>query len=219
MASAVEFAEELAELQAILDSTNMQVRDAGGALAAERQKLEDLQAKIREKHELRQKIANLVRANAELKASLSPGNGQLANGVSENVAIGEADRGLDFDGRLSSIEQTLPTGEESVDPDGPLSSDQRALVSVLERAEVIHGRVKAYQQHNSHLENEAHSLKKMSQELEDRYRKIVSICTGAKVTTVDEMLDNLLQAVISEVEECAELGKVRDFLRMVQGTD
>ena len=215
----MDFAAELREKQEELDKTNLRLKDAGTALAEERRRLQDLQAKSREKHELKQKITNLIRSNSELKSQLPQVSGELPNGVPDNVAIGEADKGLDFDGRLASVEQMFPNGEENVNPNGPLSSEQRVFLSSLERMEVLRGRIKAYQQHNADLENQAHKLRRLSRELEERYSKIVSICTGVEAGKVDEMLDNLLQAVMSEQKEHVELGKVRDFLRLVQGTE
>ena len=219
MASEVDFATELREKQEELDETNRRLKDTGTSLAEERRRLQDLQARAREKRELEQKIANLTRSNAELRAELSRSNGQEANGVPENVAVGEADKGLDFEGSLASVEQMFPDDEVNIDPDGPLTAEQRKLLSSLERVDVLRGRVKAYQQHNSNLEGEAHKLKSMSHELEERYRKIVSICTGVDVNSVDEMLGHLVQAVVTEQKENVELGKVRDFLRLVQGSD
>ncbi len=188
-------------------------------MTEEKRRLEDIQARVREKQEVEQKIANLFRSNSELKRELSKSNGQLPNGMPENVAIGEADRGLDFDGLLASVERIFPNGEETVDPSGPLSPEQRAFLSSLERAEVIRGRVKAYQNHNADLEGQAQRLKSMSHELEERYRKIVSLCTGVEMDKVDEMLGNLVQAVMSEQKDNVELGKIRDFLRLVQSTE
>lgn len=217
-ASEMDFALELREKQEELDQTNLRLRDAGTGLAEERRRLQDLRAKSREKQELEQKIANLIRSNTELKGQLSQSNGQLVNGVPGNVAIGEADKGLDFDGRLASIEQIFPNGEENVDPNGPLSLEQRSFLNCLERVDVLRGRIRAYQQHNADLENQAQQLRRMSHELEERYRKMVSIATGVEESKADDMLDNLIQAVKSEQKDNVELGKVRDFLRMVQGT-
>jgi len=213
------FVNESREKQEELDELNIQLRDEGLALAEERRRLQDLQAKARQKHELEQKIANLKRANAELRGELSQRDGQLPNGVPAHVAIGEADKGLDFDGRLGQVEQLFPDGEEDVDPNGALSPEQRAFLSSLERAEVLRGRTTAYQQHNAQLESQADQLRSRSDELEERYRKIVSLCTGEKVDKIDEKLDGLLQAVMSDQKDEVELGKVRDFLRLVRDTE
>lgn len=217
--SEADFVTELREKQEELDQVNLLLKNTGTALAEERRRVADLQARSRERQELEQKIANLKRSNAELRGQLPQANGQLSNGVPENVAVGEADRGLDFDGRLASVEQIFPNSDEIIDLDGPISAERRAFLSFLERAEVLQGRVKAYQQHNDDLENQAQKLKRLSQELGERYRKIVSICTGVEVGKVDEMVGTLVLAVMSEQKEKVELDKVRDFLRLVQGTE
>jgi regulatory protein SWI6 len=202
-----------------LDKLNIRLRDESLALAEDRQRLQDLQAKTRQKRELEQKIANLKQANAELRSELSERDGHLPNGVPAHVAIGEADKGLDFDGRLGQVEQLFENGEEDVDPNGVLSPEQRAFLSSMERAEVLRGRTTAYQQHNAQLESQADQLRSRSHELEERYRKIVSLCTGEEVDKVDEKLDSLLQAVMSDQKDEVELGKVRDFLRLVRDTE
>lgn len=169
---------------------------------------------------MEQKIANLSRSNSELKSQLpqvqGPGNGGM---LAVTVCIGEADKGLDMDGHLASVERLFPYGAEDINTNGPVSAGQRSLLAALERADVICGRVKAYREHNDRLESQAQELKSRSHELEERYRKIVSICTGVEVDQVDDMLGNLVQAVISEQKENMELGKVREFLRLVQGTE
>ena len=136
--------------------------------------------------------------------------------LQEPIPVGEADKGLDFGGRLGYIDQLFPGG--MIDPSIPLNQDQANFLAMLERGEVLSGRAKAYQQHNMMLDNQAKDLKVRSTELEERYKKIVSLCTGAEVEKVDELLDGLVQAVISEQKEMAdssELGRVRDFLRLV----
>lgn len=180
--------------------------------------------KAREKDELRQRIHNLQRSATDLRNEISQnpdGTTGLANanGVMENVSIGEADKGLDFGGRIAELERVFPTGDEG--PHVPLTQEQMAVITSLEleRGQVMSGRVKAYQAHNTRLEWMAKDLKSKSGELEERYKKIVSLCTKVEVESVDGVLDSLLQAVVSEQKENVELGRVREFLRLVQGSD
>ena len=214
-----EFAGELQEKQQILEQANLALKESGTALAEERHRLEEIQGRFREEEELEQKIANLDRSTAPMRMELAQQNQPTpnGNGVMENVVIGEADKGLDFDGRLAMVEQLFPNG--NVDFSGPFTAEQAALISSLERAEVLHGRVWAYDQHNQGLESQAKKLRGMSSELEERYRKIISLCTRVEEDKVDGVLDNLVQAVVSEQKETLELGRVREFLRMVQGQE
>jgi hypothetical protein len=55
-ASEVDFATELKEKQETLDKTNAALKESGSALAEERRRLEELQARARERDELEQKI-------------------------------------------------------------------------------------------------------------------------------------------------------------------
>ncbi len=196
------------------------MKDAGNQLVEERRRLEELQTKVREKDELKQRIHNLQRSAAELRSDISQHpDGENVNGVMDNVSIGEADKGLDFNGRINELERVFPNGEPG--PHFPLSNDQKAFLSSLEleRSEVLSGRVKAYQAHNEGLERTAKELRSKSGELEERYKRIVSLCTKVEVESVDEVLDSLLQAVVSEQKENVELGRVRDFLRMVRAEE
>lgn len=216
--SEADFTAEMKEKKEILDKTNAALKESGNALADERRRLDDAQFRVREKDELEQKLANLRQATAKLRAELSALDPPAT--IQENVAVGEADKGLDLDGQLSMVAQMFESGE--VDPGTMLMNQEQAnLLASLERAEVMSGRVKVYQRHNQQLEQMAKSLKARSGELEERYKKIVSLCTGADEDKVDELLDNLVQAVISEQKEMSnnsQLPRVREFLRMVQGS-
>ena len=212
-ASDVDFAAELREKQEDLDKTNAALKESGAALTEERRKLEELQSRVREKTEVEQKIKNLERVAVDLREQLGPGNVAAA----DQVVIGDADKGLDLGGYLPAIERLFPAA--ALDPSLPPSPEQTNFMSSLERAEVLSGRVRAYLQHNQTLENQAKTLKSRSAELEERYREIVSLCTGAKTDKVDNILDNLVQAVVSEQKENVEIGRVRDFLRMLQSNE
>lgn len=229
--SETDFTTELREKQETLDKTNAALKESGSSLADERRRLEELQWKAREKDELEAKIKNLQRATNDLKRELK---GQLKDGVI--VGVGEADKGLDFHGALAEISTQFPgfTNDDSFNPEStnfstiPLDPNQTRLLAQLEAAPVLQGRVKAYRQHNLMLENQARSLKSKSSELEERYKKIVSLCTGADEGKVDELLDSLVQAVVSEQKDgggssgngaMGELARVRDFLRMVKSTE
>ncbi|OAL33897.1 hypothetical protein AYO20_06908 [Fonsecaea nubica] len=216
--SEADFAAEMKERKEILDKTNAALKESGNSLAEERRRLEENRAKVREKDELEQKISNLRRAAAKLRTELSDAN--PLNTIQDKVVVGEADRGLDLEGQLPLVTQFFPDGEVDAGLVA-LTPEQLNLLGSLERAEVVSGRVQVYQRHNQQLEQTAKVLKAHSVELEARYKKIVSLCTGADEDKVDALLDGLVQAVISEQKDMSnnsQLGRVRDFLRMVQGS-
>ncbi|EXJ90681.1 hypothetical protein A1O1_03785 [Capronia coronata CBS 617.96] len=217
--SEADFAAEMKEKNETLDKTNAALKESGNSLAEERRKLEDARDKVRTKEELEQKIKNLRQTVAQYRTELSATNPSTT--VRDNVMVGEADKGIDLDGQLSLVGELFPDGE--IDPGNMalLTQEQLNFLGSLERAEVLSGRAQVYQRHNGQLEQMAKTLKGRSAELEERYKKIVSLCTGADEEKVDGLMDNLVQAVISEQKEMndnTQLVRVREFLRMVQGT-
>ena len=208
----IDFQNEMKEKDEILNKTNAALKESSSSLVEEKRKLEELCGKAREKDELEQKIKNLKRFTQGLQEHLA-----TTSQVQEGVQVGEADKGLDMDGRIHQVDQLFPGGVQ--DLSNNLNQEQITLLTSLERAEVLTGRVQAYQTHNALLDNEARGLRGRSKELEEKYRKIISLCTGTPEDKVDELLDQLVQAVISEQKDMAsnvDLTRVRDFLRMVQ---
>lgn len=159
------------------------------------------------------------------------------------VIVGEADNGLNFNGNLSTLSTLFPIIDDEIDFD-PSKADfsylnlesAAPILSALESATVLSGRVHAYKQHNDSLSNQVKVLKGKSSELEERYKRIVSLCTGASEVEVDGLLDRLVQAVVSEQRDGStasngkdtngasgggmnELARVREFLRLVRGSD
>lgn len=207
-----DFQAEMKEKDEVLSKTNAALKESSNSLIEEKKKLEELSSKAREREELAQKIKNLKRFNQELRDQLSS-----TSQVQDNVQVGEADKGLDLDGKIDNIDQLFPG--DIHDLGSNLTQEQITLLTSLERAEVLTGRVQAYQTHNAVLDNEARGLRGKSKDLEEKYRKIISLCTGTPEERVDDLLDQLVQAVISEQKDMAssvDLTRVRDFLRMVQ---
>ena len=207
-----DFQEEVREKDETLAKTNSALKESSSALIEERKQHEILHTASRGREELEQKIKNLRRFNQDLRDRLSS-----TAPVQDNVPVGEADKGLDLDGRIAKVGQLFPAGVQ--DLDSTLSQEQVTLLTTLERAEVLTGRVQAYQTHNALLENEAKGLRGRSKELEEKYRKIISICTNTPDEKVDELLDQLVQAIVSEQKDAStggDLSRVRDFLRLVQ---
>ena len=214
--SEADFSAEMKEKKETLDKTNAALKESGSTLAEERRRLDEVKAKVREKDELEQKVSNLQQATIKVRSELQ--QGEAAGSIQNEVPVGSADKGLDCEGRLALVAQMFP--EELGEPNTmALDQDQVNVLGAMERAEVLSGRSRAYQGHNQQLEQMARTLKAMSVELEERYRKMVTLCTGANPDQVDDLLDGLVQAVISEQKDNnLELGKVRKFLRMVQGS-
>lgn len=210
-----QFQAEIKEKDEVLNKTNAALKESGSSLLEEKKKLDSLMVKVREKEEFEEKIKNLQKFNEGMRSQISS-----MSQVQEHVQIGEADKGLDLDGKIGKVDDLFPAGANELG--STLTQEQIQLLTSLERAEVLTGRVQAYQTHNALLDNEARGLKGRSSELEEKYRKIISLCTGTPEERVDDLLDGLVQAVISEQKDMAssvDLSRVRDFLHLVQHSD
>ncbi|RMD41778.1 hypothetical protein DV735_g3353, partial [Chaetothyriales sp. CBS 134920] len=208
--SKADFQAEIKEKNELLDNTNAALKASGASLTEEKRKLEELRSRTREREKLEQQIANLKRGIQAMRLQLA--KDQPNAPIQSLVAVGEADKGLEHDGQLAYLQALFPTG---ADPTLQFTQEQANVLAGLERAAVLAGRVKAYQDHNNALETKAKELKAKSHELEERYKKIVSLCTGAHVDKVDELLDGLVQAVISEQKEMSDGNELARHLMLV----
>ena len=127
--------------------------------------------------------------------------------VRTDIKVGEADAGLEID--------TTVIG----DPDEPfvMIPQKRDYLASLPTTAVLNARVTAYRKHNARMEAEVKYLQSQSSGLENQLRKVVSLCTGVEESRVDGMVDGLSAAVASEGGNDVEVGRVREFLRRVEG--
>lgn len=204
------FKSELQSKQSLIDQTHAKLRETSSLLASERRRLAALQRKDSERKLLRQKIANLRRANEELCKELAMGTGTDSQfDLRTDIKIGEADAGLEVDAsRLPETETGQPL---------KMTPTQREYLASLPPTEVLLARVAAYKKNNERLEALVKSLQSRSSELEGQLRRVVSICTGVPEEKVDDMVEGLVAAVESERGEDVEVGRVREFLRRVEG--
>ena len=120
------------------------------------------------------------------------------------MTVGDADSGLTID--LARLPAT---------PDAELDSEQEALLDSLPPPRVLEARLRAYEIHNSSLEEKNRMLKGKSTKLEKKLRKLIALSTGAQEEQVDAMLGPLRDAVESEGGEELDYSRLREFLRKV----
>ena len=202
------FKSELQSKQSLIDQTHTRLREASSLLAAERRRLSSLQRRATERKSLRQKIANIHRANESLRSDLaSTGSSPSDLDPGEQIKIGEADAGLVVDAiRLP------PNPDSGV---SPIPAQLEYLAS-LPSSDILQARVAAYVRNNARLSMRAKALQSRSSELEVQLRRVVVLCTGVGEEKVDEMVEGLVAAVESERGEDVEVGRVREFLRRVE---
>ena len=130
-----------------------------------------------------------------------------------NVQVGEADAGLEIDTAILPL-----TGLHQTHPLNP-NHTQKKYISGLPTAAVLRARSNSYRRINADLAAQAKMLQSQSLELENKLRKVVALCTGVVEERVDEMVGGLCKAVESEEGDEVEVGRVREFLRRVEGVD
>ena len=208
---------ELRARQYLIDQAHARLRECSASLSEERRRLEELRRRAKETAEMKQKIQNLKRSAGEQKVQLHQIKG-TPNGESSfpNVRVGEADAGLQIDVQKlpdpASIDETQPLVAS-------LRQDQLSFLSSLPNPEILRARLIAYRENNNNLREQSKRLKSRSSELEEKYRRVVALCTGVEDTKVEELLGGLVAAVESERGEDVEVGRVREFLRRVEGVD
>ena len=210
------FRSEIQTKQSLVDQAHAKLRETTSQLNKERQRLAQSQRAADERKALRQRISNLRQANDGQRAILFS-NTPADKSIRTDVRVGEADAGLEID------ETVLPpVSTNSLDHQSPLSTltpSQQNYLSSLPPAAILRARASAYKQINATLEEQTKTLQSQSSELEDKLRKVVSLCTGVDEAKVDEMVDGLVQAVESEGGDDVEVGRVREFLRKVEAVE
>ncbi|KAK9473092.1 uncharacterized protein V1510DRAFT_119386 [Dipodascopsis tothii] len=80
---------------------------------------------------------------------------------------------------------------------------------------VLKARIAAYKINNTRLNGFAQGLRGRSSDLEEKFRKVVALCTGVHENRIDSLLEGLVQAVQSDPAE-VDIARVAGFLRNVE---
>jgi regulatory protein SWI6 len=82
-----------------------------------------------------------------------------------------------------------------------LTTQQIEYVRSLPSAAVLKARLKGYRANEGVLKDKAVKLHDRSTDLEEKFRRVVALCTGVKEDKVDSLLEGLVQAVESDPGE------------------
>jgi len=208
---------ELRAKQDLIDQAHARLRECSASLGEERRRLEGLRRRAKESAEMKQKIQNLKRSADEQRIRLHQMKGKPnSDSPFPNVRVGEADAGLQIEGERLPY----PAEIDATHPHLPnLEQDQLSYITSLPNSEILRARLFAYRENNNNLREQSKQLKSRSSELEEKYRRVVALCTGVEDSKVEELLGGLVAAVESERGEDVEVGRVREFLRRVEGVD
>lgn len=214
--------------QDVIDATNAKIREYSALQKDELRNVENLQRRAKGRSERQQRISNLRRAIEEQRTLLA------RNGINASRAnlptVGDAD-GAVTGGTAVINEKDLPSPSSLT---SPMTPAQSTVLTALPSPAHLRTLIAAYTINNSHLSITLQHLRERSGELEAKYRKVVSLCTGVEESEVEGMLGKLVEAVESEGFDAAEegrgreaaggssgaqegLGRVREFLRKLDG--
>lgn len=212
---------QLRQKQDQIDRGYATIRELSVAEKEARARLANLERVARQRADRRIQLENLHRFNAErrerlLRKGVDPALVQNAQHIKPGFA----------DGVFEIPEDLFVTnpGEaaDSSTPPTPRMNPQphhQAFLDSLPPLEIMKARLEAYRENNSNLKAQVTALKSQSREVEARYRKVVSLCTGVPEDKVDSMLAQLVAAVESEAATGVEATRVKEFLTKLEGVD
>lgn len=209
-----EFGREMEAKQAVIDNIHASLRQTSSSLGQATQQLKRLQELQKERSERVQKITNLRSAADEEGYRLQtlkeryPAFDRSLNGESNGeMFLGQPDQQFyPFDPRTSSAEISAH-----------LKANPEALNGTVTK-EQLRARIEAYRQGNGELEKRVGEMQRGSRKVQDKYRRVIALCTKTDEARIDGVLEGLWRAVESEGGD-VELGRVREFLGRVEGVE
>ncbi|CCJ30769.1 unnamed protein product [Pneumocystis jirovecii] len=183
-----EFYDEIHKKQELIDSAHGLLRDATRTLAGLRKDLEDSRKRASCLADIQQKCKNIERAINE-----------------ETLYFYNHHSDPSF--KMKEILNTTNLFNEKIDPDAPFFVDI-SLADVVDEESPLFISIPV-------LCALATSLRGRSSELEDKCRKVVSLCTGVEESKVDSLLEGLLQAVESDDHQGVDMVRLSGFLKLI----
>lgn len=230
--ASMQFTQEARLKQDNIDRTNEQIAQLSAHQKTEQQKLETLRARIRARQDRAKRISNLKRWVDFQRKNLAITTGEPPQ---ETHDIGHADREVANFGLASDLPpQVLAAGDhlsrKASDGQAYLSTpipidttylaqQHAAAIARLPSITTLKQRLDVYTKNNQSLAERRRLLKEKDGQLEVMYRKVVSLCTKVDEDRVDSVLEGLVQALDSDPLDGVEVGRVREFLRKVEGVE
>ncbi|KAF2676896.1 apses transcription factor-like protein [Lentithecium fluviatile CBS 122367] len=230
--ASMQFTQEARLKQDAIDRTNEQIAQLSAHQKAEQQRLETLRARIRARQDRAKRISNLQRWIEFQRKNLAISTGEQPR---EKHRIGHADQDVaNFNLAADLPPQLLAAGDHLIRKasDGAaylstplpldttfLAQQHAASIARLPSITTLRQRLDVYTQNNKGLAERRRILKEKDGQLEVMYRKVVSLCTKVDEERVDSVLEGLVQALDSDPLDGVEVGRVREFLRKVEGVE
>ncbi|EJS42658.1 swi6p [Saccharomyces arboricola H-6] len=117
----------------------------------------------------------------------------------------------DYDGDIAKLLESKSENEimEEIRSQMPMEK----INSMLPPTVLLKARINAYKRNDKHLGNVLHTISTKQSELENKFRRVLSLCLKIDENKVDDMLDGLLQAISSEDPQDIDTDEMQDFLK------
>lgn len=231
--ASMQFTQEARLKQDTIDRTNEAIAQLSAHQKAEQQRLEAIRARLRMRQDRAKRIANLKRWTELQRHNLKLSTG---TDLRERRRIGYADTdGAGLFVRAEDLpRELLAVGDHLIrkSSDGPsylstplpvdlstVAQQKAAVLATLPSIQTLRHRLEVYVQSNKNLADRSRLLKEKDGQLEMMYRKVVSLCTKVEEDKIDNVLPGLVQALDSDPLDGVEVGRVREFLRKVEGVE
>ncbi|KAF2188042.1 apses transcription factor-like protein [Zopfia rhizophila CBS 207.26] len=233
--ASMQFTQEARIKQDAIDRTNENIASLSALQKSEQVKLEALRSRLRARQDRAKRVQNLKRwldvqrkalqvtDPAGLRDRGRIGGLGFADQDGAGVIVRPDDLPLELHAKANNLTSRASDGPNylstPIDLSIPPSVLQQnlTLLSKLPPTQTLHSLLQAYIMNNEQLARRAKKLKEKDGELEQMYRKVVSLCTKVEEERIDGVLEGLVQALESERDVDVEVGRVREFLRKVEG--
>ncbi|KAF2730977.1 apses transcription factor-like protein [Polyplosphaeria fusca] len=228
--ASMQFTQEARLKQDTIDRTNEQIAQLSAIQKTEQQRLDGVRARIRARQDRAKRIANLRKWIDVQRHQLSVT--QPSANLKERKRIGHAD--TEGAGLIVQPNDLPPevrsTGDHLIHKasDGPmyistplpsdmpiLATQTATLIANLPSVQTLRHRLEVYVMNNYKLADKSKKLKEKDGQLEQMYRKVVSLCTKVDEQRIDGVLEGLVLALDSDPLDGVEVGRVKEFLRKV----
>ncbi|ODV98002.1 hypothetical protein PACTADRAFT_31415 [Pachysolen tannophilus NRRL Y-2460] len=238
-----EFKEEINQKQRSIDEMHLKLRDATLKLSQSRRTLESLQQSEAKLLDLTTRTNNVDKAIEEEEERFKEQTKDLVGDFAQFDGDFDADEPFrcwpvynELERKLEEILNNI--NEEDLDEDEEINFDQiyKILESsinpelILQNIQqnskdehhlippsiVLKARIKAYKENEQNLIEKMESMSKNLLNLENKYKKVISLSTGVKEDSIDNLLDELIKAVESDGNAEIDIGRVAGFLKQVE---
>ncbi|KAF3031388.1 transcriptional regulator swi6 [Didymella heteroderae] len=228
--ASMQFTQEARLKQDVIDQTNSTISTLSSLQKSEQARLDFLRTRLRTRQDRAKRIANLKRWLEPQRHMLAATNAATDLSAKREVGYADAEGAGVLVSDADLPEEVRREGEHLIRQASggasylstPLSLPASASLSQNLSSiptNVLRQRIEVYCQANAALLQRSRQLKDKDGQLEAMFRQVVALCTNVPEERVDEVLPSLVEALDSDPFDGVEVGRVREFLRKVEGVE